>query len=539
MLGAGDEVGEGVLLLQQLAVLVPLPPHLLSAADVRHGIHEAAIQQADAQRVEARVHAVAVRTVPVKQQRVRSVLPETLAVDQRDRHADAVLRGGVDPLRLVVGRIESPQHLFALEQLLLAGDHVVVVDRRRRGHRGVVVAHQRRVEVEVHGREGGVGRLAEVHVVFLRPRPGPDAELHQPRLPLSHYQVILEDLEILQQDVVPVREYLSPVPDRRASHRGLHQPEVLRVAVGPDVEVAAGVIDGVLVIPLARQEDPECSPRRVGVQVAVLAAQRLGGGDHEVLLGLGLEDETPEGGILLFVDQPVVGRVGAQHVPVDAVRAERHRVLLGVEDRLVVVGPGHVAGDVGDHVAEQLAGGQDLEGDRIESPPDRVHAVSGQVLSGADLRHAHRAVLVPLGHLVDIDHDLLGRLQRALLAAEDRVLLALFDARVVVVIVPLVRRRHVGLLDARLELVKQRLFERLGMGRHCGRVLVLRLEVLDDLGIVALAEPVIVVGADVAVLFELPRHDFGTRRLDLRNVALAAGHAKVQAGQQHNHQTGH
>ena len=40
-----DEVREGVDLVQQLAVLVPVAAHLLAAADVRDGHDEAAIEQ--------------------------------------------------------------------------------------------------------------------------------------------------------------------------------------------------------------------------------------------------------------------------------------------------------------------------------------------------------------------------------------------------------------------------------------------------------------------------------------------------------------
>ena len=50
--GDVDEVGEGVLLLEQLAVVVPGAAQLLAAADVRDGVDEAAVEQRDAARVE-------------------------------------------------------------------------------------------------------------------------------------------------------------------------------------------------------------------------------------------------------------------------------------------------------------------------------------------------------------------------------------------------------------------------------------------------------------------------------------------------------
>jgi len=43
--GADDEVGEGVGLVQQFPVVVPAPPQLAAAADVRDGVAEAAVEQ--------------------------------------------------------------------------------------------------------------------------------------------------------------------------------------------------------------------------------------------------------------------------------------------------------------------------------------------------------------------------------------------------------------------------------------------------------------------------------------------------------------
>ena len=52
VLSHSNEVVEGVLLLQELAVLVPLPAHVTAAADVRDGIREAAVDQAQLVAVE-------------------------------------------------------------------------------------------------------------------------------------------------------------------------------------------------------------------------------------------------------------------------------------------------------------------------------------------------------------------------------------------------------------------------------------------------------------------------------------------------------
>src|SRR3546814_10578494 len=69
MIGDVDEVGEGVLLAQQLAVVVPLATHLLATADVGDGVDHAAVEQADRRRAEGRVDRVSVAAVGVLQQR--------------------------------------------------------------------------------------------------------------------------------------------------------------------------------------------------------------------------------------------------------------------------------------------------------------------------------------------------------------------------------------------------------------------------------------------------------------------------------------
>jgi hypothetical protein len=69
-LRAGHEVGEGVALQQELAVLVPPPAHLAAAAHVRDGKHEAAVQQREPGAAEVGVVGDFVGAVGVEQQRV-------------------------------------------------------------------------------------------------------------------------------------------------------------------------------------------------------------------------------------------------------------------------------------------------------------------------------------------------------------------------------------------------------------------------------------------------------------------------------------
>ena len=92
MLGAGDEVGERILFLEQLAVIVPFFAHLGAAANMCDRIDKAAVEQAEAIGRKARIDAVAVRAVAIKQQWAAAVALEGLAIDQRNRHFGAVGR---------------------------------------------------------------------------------------------------------------------------------------------------------------------------------------------------------------------------------------------------------------------------------------------------------------------------------------------------------------------------------------------------------------------------------------------------------------
>ncbi len=89
-----DEVGEGVPLLQHLAVLVPRPAQLAAATHVRDREHHAAVEQRQPRDGEPRVLARLVGAVAVEQRR-RRVL-QAGAVDDRDRHPRTV--GGDRPV---------------------------------------------------------------------------------------------------------------------------------------------------------------------------------------------------------------------------------------------------------------------------------------------------------------------------------------------------------------------------------------------------------------------------------------------------------
>ena len=100
--GAGDEVGERVLLVQQLAVGVPGPAHLAAAPDVRDRVDETAVEQGQHGDGEGRVAGELVAAVAVQQARRAAVARRALAADQRDRDPGAVEGHRPLPVLLVV-----------------------------------------------------------------------------------------------------------------------------------------------------------------------------------------------------------------------------------------------------------------------------------------------------------------------------------------------------------------------------------------------------------------------------------------------------
>ena len=73
MLGARDEVGEGVLFLEELAGVIPLSTKFLTAAYVRDRVDEPPVEEAQSGRAKISIDANAVGAVSVEQEGRRSI----------------------------------------------------------------------------------------------------------------------------------------------------------------------------------------------------------------------------------------------------------------------------------------------------------------------------------------------------------------------------------------------------------------------------------------------------------------------------------
>ena len=208
--------------------------------------------------------------------------------------------------------------------------------------------------------------------------------------------------------------------------------------------------------------------------------------------------------VLLFVDQLVRARL-SEPVAVELIRVLRRLVVNDVEERLVVGRPRRRRNALGD--LRRLARPQVFDVERVLAEAGRVGRVGQKVRVRGHVEDADGHEGVTLRHLVEVEQHLLGRLHRAFAAREDRVLLTLLGARVVHVAGVTVRDVGVGLLDAREHLLVEPLLKRPEVLRHRVRVRVLGVEVGDDLRVLLVAHPEVVVRELCAVNLD------GARRL--------------------------
>ena len=354
--GHRDEVGEGVLLLQQLAPLVPQPAHLAAAANVRDREHHPAVQQGQPRDGEPRVLRGLVGAVAVKHCRSREV--DARPIDERDRDPGPVLGHRPVPVFHVVLAAVVAEHGLLAQQGAFPAAQVDVVDPQRRDERRGGDPQFRGVPVRV-ARQTRRGQLG-VEVDLLRlavtvaggDRPELDARQRLPAV--AHHQMVGEGVHTFESDVVAGGDQ-GPLL-RRVGNRRFGQGEVHRSVVVQDQETVLaaddGVFDGVFDTVAAGQHRGEGRRGIGGVGVADLRGHRRTGRDDHVGVAPGAAHRDPVPFVGFVVDRLVgVGRT--EPVPPHGVGAPR--VVDGrVVHRGVVGRPGHPRCDPGDDVRIEL-----------------------------------------------------------------------------------------------------------------------------------------------------------------------------------------
>ena len=315
------------------------------------------------------------------------------------------------------------------------------------------VAEDLRVELAVGGAAHGIGGLGEAHPMRFPTAEVDDLQLSESVLPLARHQMVGEQDNGLDAYRLAVGDDLGPVLLLRIGGRSADHAIVDPGVVGQEVEAVTAMV-AVVLVPFLASEDQ--ARRRGGI---IRRDHALFGGGLAVAV-----DEDPVAAerpigieivqiVLLFEDQRIV--FAAQRVAVKA-PLPLGRVLDGVEDRLVVGGPQHRADSFGHAGLDVAAGAQVAHVQRVLAIADVVGRIGEQVAVVARLVCSEAHELLPLGHLVHVQHNLLIGVE-GLLPRIDRILLALHRARVPVPAVVPVRHVRVGLLDVAEHLVVERL----------------------------------------------------------------------------------
>jgi len=363
MLARGDEIGEAVGLVGELALAVPAPALLGAAAYVGDGIDEAAIDQGQARGREPRRDRDAIGAIAIEQAGRRAVERGILSEQQRDGHQFAVRRGRHDPAGDVACRIVTGRHLLALAQDPLARRKVVVPHLGRRGHGRIIEAHQRLVETIAGVEAERIGFLGEFHSVLDSRFQRTHHDAREAVLALEPHQMPAKGGDGEDQPAGLVRHQLAPVGARGRGERRGDDLEVLRpVRIGLDEEALRSlevrmVLDAVSQPDGARLDEARGRLDVLEVEEMDLAGLVVAAGDQAETAGLGAAERDEEALVRLFIDQHVGGRVGADDMAIDEARP-----VLGVAPHIIEVvrirAPQYVAGGLGDTVGQVASAGE-------------------------------------------------------------------------------------------------------------------------------------------------------------------------------------
>ena len=248
----------------------------------------------------------------------------------------------------------------------------------------------------------------------------------------------------------------------RGDGRG-DEAEVAAAVVGADEPEAVAVIDGVLVLVVARADEGEAAVGLVGGEDAGLGGGVAGGFHDEEFAVAGAADAEVEALVVVLVDEDVGGVRRAEGVTPELELALLLLVFDGVEEGAIVGGPDDGA-DALDFAGQGFAGFEILDVEGVLAEAGGVGGVGEPAAVVGDVGVADGEEGVAFGELVAVEDDLLGgvgvmrfpgfRLEtwgtrslfRRRLAAVDGVLVALFGAGVVPPVAVAVGDGDVGLL---------------------------------------------------------------------------------------------
>ena len=465
----------------------------------------------------------------MEQERRRAVAPQPLGPDEGDRDRGPVLRRGHEALRLETRRVVARDRGL-LQHAAHARVHVVRQDGGRRDEGLVEQAERRRLEDTVCLGRHRVGRLGEGHRV-LGPAVGvEETDAREGRRSFTEDEVAREDQVLLEHDVGAVRHELHPADLGRIVHGRAHEAEVAAAIVGTDDELAAAVIEEVLVVGTARGHQTPVTLRTRGLEETRLGRGVADGRQDEVRPGTRARHGEIEAFVPLFVDQGVAAGGRTQGVALEAI-GPLGVILERIEEDLPVGGPGRRR-DALDPLREQGARVEVLDGERVLAEAGAVGRIGQAAPRVVRDVEPERHEGLAARQLVEIERDLVatrGHVRgRASPSTVERVLQAGLGAHPVLERALAVRGRAVRLLDVTEHLAVERLLQRRARLHDRRGVGVLGLEVGADVGARLLAQPEVVVDAALAVLDLDVRDPARDRRARRRRLGgLPRAHADV------------
>ena len=195
--------------------------------------------------------------------------------------------------------------------------------------------------------------------------------------------------------------------------RHFDDAEILRLVVGAHDPAAVRVFHLVFVVALARQEHLELELRGGGVGVPDLGRDRALRVDQQILLVLGARELRVEALVFLRPHDGIGGDVGVvravEPVTADAKSEQRLRILLDVEERLVVARPDDVVLHVGQRDRIDLARRELHDLHHVLAAADGVFRPGHELAVGADGDVADLEEIVALRKLVAVEQDFFGR----------------------------------------------------------------------------------------------------------------------------------
>src|SRR6516164_8975334 len=267
--------------------------------------------------------------------------------------------------------------------------------------------------------------------------------------------------DLLGNDFPPIRR-------RGRRLRSAHQPEVGRVEIGADEELAADVIDIVNDAVLPRLNDLEFSRWLIRWQIAKLASALLICVEQDKSARSRQADRNAESRIVLLVDQCVAVRVAAKPMPPDLVGAQCGRLVAHKEDRIAVGSKDDIRTGIIDTLIEGFAS-------RDRSHEDAEITTAGEINGECNPRvvgtHGPRAELVLLrmtsGERGNVEYNFFLCAEGVLPAHDGRILSALGEAALIDIAVIVCGNACIFLRLARLQFRGKRIdqgLDRLEMG---------------------------------------------------------------------------